>query len=161
MTGGDDAALDAFKEEVDAHFRYNESPAFVHLLGASLQPPRLFLITEFMTGMALATIVYFACVLPPVLQLFPSPICSHRLLSCSSIIHFVFTCGWPCAGRLPGGTLDDRIHKSENPLTYIETLHIARQIAEGLDLLHPTYVHRDLKPANILLDDQGNAKITG
>ena len=30
----------------------------------------------------------------------------------------------------------------------------------GLFHLHPTIIHRDLKPANVLLDHQGNAKIS-
>jgi hypothetical protein len=50
MGGNHSSALDGFREEVEACIRYNESPSFVHLVGASLKPPRLFLLTEFMSG---------------------------------------------------------------------------------------------------------------
>jgi serine/threonine protein kinase len=60
-----------------------------------------------------------------------------------------------------GGTLEERIHKTEKPMSYVEVLHCSRHIAAGLQHLHPTYVHRDLKPANILLDTHGSPKITG
>ncbi|KAG2488541.1 hypothetical protein HYH03_012860 [Edaphochlamys debaryana] len=36
-------------------------------------------------------------------------------------------------------------------------LHIAREIARGLDFLHPTIMHRDLKPANCLMNDPWGA----
>ncbi len=47
------------------------------------------------------------------------------------------------------------------PLTVREVLQIARQAAEGLDAAHGQgIVHRDIKPANILLDQQGQVKIS-
>lgn len=44
-------------------------------------------------------------------------------------------------------------------LSVKETLELTRDIAAGLDHLHPMIVHRDLKPQNILLDKEGRAKI--
>lgn len=41
-----------------------------------------------------------------------------------------------------------------------EVLRIGKDIARGLNKLHPTIIHSDLKPANVLLDAQRNAKIS-
>ncbi|MBK5292027.1 MAG: protein kinase [Acidobacteriia bacterium] len=58
-----------------------------------------------------------------------------------------------------GGTLKERI--GGRPLPYSEALAIATQVAEGLCAAHGKgIVHRDIKPANILLNLQGQAKIT-
>jgi serine/threonine protein kinase len=40
-------------------------------------------------------------------------------------------------------------------LSYREVLLVARSVASGLCLLHPSIIHRDLKPHNILLDNHG------
>ena len=47
-----DGSLEAFRQEVEACDIVSASNSFVHLLGACLKPPVLFLITEFMEGTA-------------------------------------------------------------------------------------------------------------
>jgi serine/threonine-protein kinase len=59
---------------------------------------------------------------------------------------------------LPGGTLEDRLHKK--PLPNAETHAIATDIASGLAHAHSRgVVHRDLKPTNVLFDEEGRAKL--
>ncbi|MCZ6572475.1 MAG: serine/threonine-protein kinase, partial [Planctomycetota bacterium] len=59
---------------------------------------------------------------------------------------------------VPGETLRDRLAKG--PLLLTEAVHIAREIAAGLQAAHETkIVHRDLKPANIILRPDGHVKI--
>ncbi len=56
-----------------------------------------------------------------------------------------------------GGTLADRIEKSQGGLPDEETLRLFSLIAKGLDYAHAKgIVHRDLKPNNILMDEDGN-----
>jgi serine/threonine protein kinase len=57
-----------------------------------------------------------------------------------------------------GPTLADRIARGPLPIT--ETLAIARQIAEALDVAHGKgIIHRDLKPANIKITSAGDVKV--
>jgi len=57
-----------------------------------------------------------------------------------------------------GPTLAERI--ANRPLPLDETLRIARQIGEALELAHDRgIIHRDLKPANVKLTVDGNVKI--
>lgn len=59
-----------------------------------------------------------------------------------------------------GPSLDERIVE-QNLLDIEQIIDIAVQIAWGLDVAHKTgVVHQDIKPSNIIVDVNGNAKIT-
>jgi len=60
---------------------------------------------------------------------------------------------------LQGKSLRD--HMREKELHHNEIVHIGVQVAEALDFAHRNgIVHRDIKPSNIIIDPDGNAKIT-
>lgn len=57
-----------------------------------------------------------------------------------------------------GETLADRLKRG--PLSLIETLEVARQIARGLEKAHDNgIIHRDLKPGNVMITEGGAVKI--
>jgi len=59
---------------------------------------------------------------------------------------------------IEGKTLGARI--KEGPLKLEEAVHLASEIASGLEAAHKkNIVHRDIKAANIMLDEDGKAKI--
>lgn len=60
---------------------------------------------------------------------------------------------------LRGTSLKDLMR--EKKLNLNEIVHIGVQVAEALDFAHRKgIVHRDIKPSNIIIDPNGNAKIT-
>ena len=60
---------------------------------------------------------------------------------------------------IEGRSLKERIEKG--PLPLIEVLNISAQIAEGLKAAHGRgVVHRDVKPANIMLNREGQVRVT-
>jgi len=60
---------------------------------------------------------------------------------------------------IKGQSLKDKLESS--PLTIDEAKDIALQVAAGLEKAHKKgIVHRDIKPANIVINDEGQAKIT-
>ena len=59
---------------------------------------------------------------------------------------------------IDGPTLAERI--AEGPIPVDEALHIAAQVAEGLQAAHDNgIVHRDLKPGNIKIRPDGTVKV--
>src|ERR1700756_1160486 len=57
-----------------------------------------------------------------------------------------------------GPTLRERLQ--QGPMSWKETLSIARQIAPAVDIAHEKgIVHRDLKPANIKIKPDGTVKV--
>ncbi len=61
---------------------------------------------------------------------------------------------------LEGGTVEDKIEQ-EGAFSLNNAVKLIHQISLGMQYAHLNgVIHRDLKPSNILLDVQGNAKIT-
>ncbi len=59
----------------------------------------------------------------------------------------------------PSGTLTDRLNNG--PLTIIEAARVIDHVASALDYAHGRgVVHLDIKPSNILIDGNGNARLT-
>eukprot|EP01025_Chloroclados_australasicus_P061824 TRINITY_DN8122_c0_g1_i1.p1 TRINITY_DN8122_c0_g1~~TRINITY_DN8122_c0_g1_i1.p1 ORF type:complete len:1022 (+),score=130.66 TRINITY_DN8122_c0_g1_i1:70-3135(+) len=60
------------------------------------------------------------------------------------------------------GNLDKYLHNicCAYPINDRDKLVIMKQIARALDHLHPSVVHRDLKPQNILINQQGEIKLS-
>jgi len=59
---------------------------------------------------------------------------------------------------VPGETLAARLRRGALPLE--EALHVARQVAGGLQAAHTAgVIHRDLKPSNIMITDQRDVKL--
>lgn len=59
-----------------------------------------------------------------------------------------------------GQSLADRIQTGSGPLSALEVVEIAIQIAHGLEAAHSrNIVHRDIKPSNVMLTTQGLVKI--
>jgi serine/threonine protein kinase len=65
------------------------------------------------------------------------------------------------AARYVGGrSLEQRL-EAEGPLSLVEVLQLAMEVATGLEALHRHgLVHRDVKPSNIMLDENGSAALT-
>jgi predicted Ser/Thr protein kinase len=60
-----------------------------------------------------------------------------------------------------GESLERFLRRARGPLPWQHALHVAEQVAEALDCAHAAgIVHRDIKPANILLDSQGQVRLT-
>ncbi len=60
-----------------------------------------------------------------------------------------------------GQTLDELLKATDAPLPLDRALAIIGQVASALDAAHEQgLIHRDVKPANILLDKEGNAKLS-
>ncbi|KAK9060700.1 hypothetical protein SSX86_021406 [Deinandra increscens subsp. villosa] len=67
---------------------------------------------------------------------------------------------------MPNGTVYHHLHKTDNPLSWMQRLWIGVGAARGLDYLHTGVgtqhgiIHRDVKSSNILLDENLAAKIS-
>ena len=65
------------------------------------------------------------------------------------------------AMRYVPGTSLDKILKEKGPLSWKDTLRLAKQIGAALDYAHGEgFLHRDVKPSNIILDEKGDFWLT-
>ncbi len=66
---------------------------------------------------------------------------------------------WIAMERLQGMTLRQRIFET-GAMPVAEALHVACEVADGVDALHAVRViHRDLKPENLFLTEDGQLKV--
>ncbi|KAG2483660.1 hypothetical protein HYH03_017463 [Edaphochlamys debaryana] len=96
--------------------------------------------------------------------------CATQLKCFGQEVQVLGRCDHPCIVRLLAASLQpplclvmelcdtslDRVLYSRKGIVMLplrKVLHIAIEIAKGLEYLHPTIVHRDLKPANVLLNN--------
>ncbi|XP_039124372.1 probable LRR receptor-like serine/threonine-protein kinase At3g47570 [Dioscorea cayenensis subsp. rotundata] len=104
---------------------------------------------------------------------------SLRSIRHRNLIHIITSCvSTDSEGRdfkalvlslMPNGSLDSWLHpedetqEQKSPLTLIQRLNVAVDVADALEYLHhscqPAVVHCDLKPSNVLLDDDMNAHV--
>ncbi|MCB9625678.1 MAG: serine/threonine protein kinase, partial [Sandaracinus sp.] len=62
--------------------------------------------------------------------------------------------------HMGGGTLEDRLERSERPLPLAVVRHVTFSILRGLEAVHRRgVIHRDLKPANVFFGNAGDVKI--
>ncbi|GAB2290738.1 hypothetical protein Dimus_025011 [Dionaea muscipula] len=65
--------------------------------------------------------------------------------------------------HMPGGSLDDLIHKNSRPPGWATRVRIALQVAEAVRALHGSdlpIIHRDIKSSNVLIDGSGDARVS-
>ncbi|XAR65858.1 Non-specific serine/threonine protein kinase [Bertholletia excelsa] len=65
---------------------------------------------------------------------------------------------------LPFGSLHDHLFGDKKPMDWLARMRIASGAAQGIEYLHeranPPVLYRDIKSSNILLDEEGNARLT-
>ncbi|KXZ43890.1 hypothetical protein GPECTOR_78g78 [Gonium pectorale] len=125
----------------------------VHVCGPEGQPSE-----ELLQSFAHEVQVLGRCQHPNVVRLMaaclaPPRLCLVMELMESSLDRLLHG-GGGCGG---GGRARRLLPLRKAGLTYpgarVAALYIAREIACGLEYLHPTIVHRDLKPANVLINE--------
>ncbi|MBL7004369.1 MAG: protein kinase [Gammaproteobacteria bacterium] len=67
--------------------------------------------------------------------------------------HFIVT------EKLEGVNLADRL-KESGPFTPLQTREVLKQLGSALKYSHPKIIHRDIKPENIILDTNGDIKLS-